>query len=308
MPSCYCCYCRRQNHYGPIADVTDTRCVSCRTPISVYKCFSCMKLSAHPRGALRGRCPHCFTMTRGSGAGLPWVPFRMPVHAVRSGASHVSTLVPATLAPPRLMGMPGGGPTGMGASTSTSTSSGAASSSSSGGALSVVPVPVVRISLLHAAGLMRNTAVSARPGLSVLAAGQDVTGCSRLLIGINGRDVTHVGVHEQASCAFGHYLLSDSFMSCIPVVGVSAVTRRTYLAHVQAPFGYKELFGGWDPAVRIMIVRKETPPNHVRNVGLLEGFLKGMFPGAVEVVDTGFNLSNMGVVVCNSTCLTYRTS
>lgn len=303
MPSCYCCYCQRQNHYGPIPDVAQARCASCRAPISVYKCFSCMKLSAHPQGALRGRCPHCFTVTRGSGAGLPWVPFRMPVRAVRAGASHVSAIGPATVVPPGLMGMPGGGPGGM----STSSSSGAASSSSSGGALSVAPVPVVRISLLHAAGLMRNTVVSARPGLSVLAAGQDVTGCGRLLIGIGGRDVTHVGVHEQASCAFGHYLLSDSFMSCIPVVGVSFVTRRTYLAHVLNPFGYEGLFGNWDRACRIMIVRKETPPNHVRNVGFLKTHLEKLFPGAVEIVDTGFNLSNMGVVVCNSTCLAYRT-
>ena len=46
-------------------------CQYCRKSIDLYKCFSCMKVSAFVPGNWPGKCPKCFTMVR---SGLPLPP------------------------------------------------------------------------------------------------------------------------------------------------------------------------------------------------------------------------------------------
>lgn len=86
MPLTHCRHCRR---YIQIPDVTTDEagaCPYCRSDLWLYKCFSCMKVTAFldtlPRPA---RCPSCQTMVR-SGKPLPPPPVRKRI-AIEIGHS-----------------------------------------------------------------------------------------------------------------------------------------------------------------------------------------------------------------------------
>lgn len=114
---------------------------------------------------------------------------------------------------------------------------------------------------------------------------------------------TRVGTGCQASSADG-YLVSDSFESCIPVVGLSAT--RTYLAHMNGWGNREALFSTWEQNMRVMIVKKSAPANHANLIEPLRQFLHGKFTGGAFVQATGWGGVSTAVMVRRSTCIAYR--
>lgn len=92
MALAQCPVCRSSIQVPNVVNSQDSSCQYCRKPIWLYKCFSCMKVTAFAPGSKPPKCPHCFTMVR-SGAPLPPSPPK-PIVSVASGVRPIEMFDP----------------------------------------------------------------------------------------------------------------------------------------------------------------------------------------------------------------------
>ncbi len=116
----------------------------------------------------------------------------------------------------------------------------------------------------------------------------------------HGKRAQRVYTAKNTWCPIGSlYLVSDSYASCVPVMGVSK--SRTYLAHINGFTGTHD-FAGWEPGASILILSKTDAEHRAKAQMIYEYCIKHFAEVAIENMNWW---GCTGVIAFRSTFIAY---